>query len=127
MTAKELIQKTNWRLLAGCADETVTSAYVCDLLSWVMAHAQSGTAWVTVQAHLNVIAVASLTGCACVIIPESIAVSEETLTSAREKGITVIGAPCSSYSVALALYNLGIGDISTTPQKASLAGDNARE
>ncbi len=127
MTVHELIQKTNWKLLVGHADEPVTSAYVCDLLSWVMPHAQSGTAWVTVQTHINVIAVASLTGCACVIIPESIAVSEETLISAREKGVTIIGAPCSSYGVALTLYKLGVGEVSTAPQKASLAEDNASE
>lgn len=111
MTVKELIQQTNWKLLTQGPDEDVSSAYICDLLSWVMAHAQSGTAWVTVQAHLNVVAVAALTGCACVIIPESIAVSEETLTAARDKGVTIISASCSSYGAAQTLSKLGTGEV----------------
>lgn len=111
MTTSELIQKTGWKPLTEANDDTVSSAYICDLLSWVMAHAQSGTAWVTVQAHLNVVAIASLTGCACVIIPESIAVSEETLAAARDKGVAMLSAPCSSYGAALALGALGIGEV----------------
>ncbi len=111
MTVKELIQQTNWKVIAQGADETISSVYICDLLSWVMAHAQSGTAWVTVQAHLNVVAVAALSGCACVIIPENIAVSEDTLAAAREKGVTMIAAPCTSYGAALSLSKLGIGEV----------------
>ena len=111
MTTAELIQKTGWKPLSDVTDETVSSAYICDLLSWVMAHAQSGTAWVTVMVHLNVVAVASLTGCACVIVPENIEVSQETLAAARGKGVTIISAPCSSYSTALMLNSLGVGDV----------------
>lgn len=111
MTTGELIQKTGWKPLSNVTNENVSSAYICDLLSWVMAHAQSGTAWVTVMAHLNVVAVASLTGCACVIVPENIDVSEETLAAARDKGVTIISAPCSSYGVAMTLNSLGIGDV----------------
>lgn len=111
MTAHELIQKTDWKPLTDVTNETISSVYICDLLSWAMAHAQSGTAWITVQAHLNVVAVASLTGCACVIIPESISVSEETLSAAQAKGVTLISAPCSSYGAALTLGRLGIGEV----------------
>jgi len=111
MTVKELIGQTDWKVLTEGTDDTISSAYICDLLSWVMAHAQSGTAWVTVQAHLNVVAVAALTGCACVIIPENIAVSEETITAASDKDVTIISAPCSSYGAALALSKLGIGEV----------------
>ena len=50
-------------------DREVTCGYVCDLLSWVMAHGDEGMAWVTVQTHLNVIAVAVLSEMACVILP----------------------------------------------------------
>ena len=41
------------------ADREIACGYSCDLLSWVMAHGKQDMAWVTVQAHLNVIAVAS--------------------------------------------------------------------
>lgn len=111
MTTRELIEKTGWKPLTEPQNDPVTSAYICDLLSWVMAHAQIGTAWITVQTHLNVVAVASLTGCACVIIPENIAVSEDVLAAARDKGVMMLSAPCSSYGAALALSGLGIGEV----------------
>jgi hypothetical protein len=41
-------------------DAEVTGGYVSDLLSWVMAKAQPGNVWITIQAHSNIVAVASL-------------------------------------------------------------------
>ena len=111
MTVSELITKTGWQALTDINEETVSSGYVCDLLSWAMAHVQVGTAWITVQSHLNVVAVAQLTDCACVVVPEGIEVSEETLTAARSKGVCILSAPCSAYGAASQLLRLGIGEV----------------
>ena len=47
--------------VTACSDEReITSGCACDLLSWVMAHGCGDMAWVTVQTHMNVIAVAAL-------------------------------------------------------------------
>jgi hypothetical protein len=54
----------------GVPDGEVTCGYTCDLLSWVMARGKAGCAWVTVQTHMNVVAVASLHDMACIICPE---------------------------------------------------------
>lgn len=110
MTANELAAKTGWKVISGDGSAEVTSAYVCDLLSWVMAHAHEGAAWVTVQAHINVVAIASLLNLACVIIPENIDIPAGTLSVAREKGICMISAPCSSYGASVALCGLGVGE-----------------
>ena len=112
MKVTKLCEKNGWEIRAGNGTEEITSAYVCDLLSWVMAHGQPGTAWVTVQTHENVLAVASLHGFSCVIIPEGIALGERFLETADEKNITVVSAPISSYGVAAALCHLGIGEVS---------------
>ena len=114
MTVKELTEKTGWKLLTDGLNEQITAGFVCDLLSWAMARVQTGTAWITVQAHVNVVAVAALTGCACVIIPENIAVSEEVLATARDKEVMLISAPCSSYGAALVLAQLGFGEVPPT-------------
>ncbi len=108
MTVKELAEKTGWKVLSGGDGAEVTSAYVCDLLSWVMAHAREGAAWITVQSHLNVVAIASLLNLACVIVPEDIEIQGGTLSVAQEKGICMISAPVSSYGAAMALCRLGI-------------------
>ena len=62
MTVAELIKLTNAKDMTPETDKTasVRCGYTCDLLSWVMAHGKAGMAWVTVQTHMNVIAVASL-------------------------------------------------------------------
>jgi hypothetical protein len=111
MTVQELIDKTGFKPLTEVADAEITSGYVCDMLSWVMARARFGTAWVTVQAHVNVVAVAALTGCACVIIPDSITISEETLAAARDKEVCFLSAPCTSYGAAAALHDLGVREV----------------
>lgn len=64
----------------------MSCGYTCDLLSWVMAHGKQGMAWITVQTHMNVIAVASLMEMAAVIIPEGIQMEEPSLEKAREEG-----------------------------------------
>lgn len=112
MTIKELINKTGWDALTFAPDSPICSAYVCDLLSCAMARAQTGTAWITIQSHVNVVAVASLTGCACVVIPERIAVSEETIDAARAKNVCILSAPCTAFGAAAMLSRLGIGEVS---------------
>ncbi len=111
MTVKELAEKTGWEVIAGSPDGSVTSAYVCDLLSWVMAHGRQGMAWVTVQTHLNVVAIASLHEFSCVIIPESIEVSKDTIDAANEKCVCLLKADCTSYGAAKAMAALGVGEV----------------
>lgn len=89
-------------------DKEVKSAYVCDLLSWVMAKGAPGTAWVTVMNHMNVIAVATLLDMACVIIPENIRVEQETLDKATEEEIPVLGCGKTSYELAGLMYAQGL-------------------
>ena len=48
MTAKEMAAACGWKLLAGGEgqDNVADGCYVGDLLSWVMARAQSGNVWI---------------------------------------------------------------------------------
>ena len=89
-------------------DRDVTCGYVCDLLSWVMAHGEEGMAWVTVQTHLNVVAVAALAEMACVILPESIDMEEESLNKAISEDMIVLSSPLTSYEICGRLNAAGI-------------------
>ena len=93
---------------AVSADREVTCGYVCDLLSWVMSHGDSGMAWVTVQTHLNVIAVASLMEMAAVIIPEGIEMEAPSLEKAREEGINVLQTKLTAYEICARLAAAGL-------------------
>ena len=80
-------------------DKEITCGYACDLLSWVMAHGEEGMAWVTVQTHLNVVAVAALAEMACVVLPEEISMEEESLQKAEAEGLCVLTTPLTTYEV----------------------------
>ena len=71
-------------------DREISCGYTCDLLSWVMAHGCEGMAWVTVQTHMNVVAVAALAEMACVILPEGITMEGESLAKAGNEGLAVL-------------------------------------
>ena len=100
--AKDMTPETNKNTEVSCG-------YTCDLLSWVMAHGAAGMAWVTVQTHMNVIAVASLHEMSCVIIPEGIAVEQEVLDKAAEEGIAVLGTKLDAYRICGKMAEAGIG------------------
>ncbi len=86
----------------------VTCGYVCDLLSWVMAHGHKGMAWVTVQTHINVIAVAVLMELSCVILPEGLNLEEEALEKAQSEGIPVFRSPQTAYQLCGLMTDAGI-------------------
>ena len=87
---------------------TVDGVYIGDLLSWVMAHGTAGMAWVTVQTHMNVIAVASLMEMAAVIIPEGIEMEAPSLEKAKEEGISVLESPLTAYEICARLAAKGL-------------------
>lgn len=89
-------------------DREVTCGYACDLLSWVMAHGKAGMAWVTVQTHMNVIAVASLAEMAAVIIPEGIEAEPATVEKAKEEGIHILSTGMTAYEICAALAADGL-------------------
>ena len=89
-------------------DKEILCGYVCDLLSWVMAHGEEGMAWVTVQTHLNVIAVAALAEMACVILPEDITMEPDVLAKANAEEMCVLTSPLTAYEICGLLSAQGI-------------------
>ncbi|HHV99546.1 MAG TPA: AraC family transcriptional regulator [Clostridiaceae bacterium] len=108
MKVNELAQKLDMKILTG--NETlfkdITGVYVCDLLSWVMSHAEKGNAWITIHTHLNIVAVALLTEVSCVIIPENLAVEENTIKKAEEEGIVILSSSLSAYELCYRIHEL---------------------
>ncbi len=117
MKVRELIELTGARNMTPEADQEteVTCGYTCDLLSWVMAHGKAGMAWITVQTHMNVIAVASLMEMAAVIIPEDIEMEAPSLEKAREEGICVLQSGRTAYELCAMMAEAGLPG---TPREA---------
>ena len=77
MHVSDFVKLSGGKVLTGeYEDREIVCGYTCDLLSHVMGKGQADMAWITVQAHMNVIAVAALLDFACVIIPENLPVDE---------------------------------------------------
>lgn len=110
MLVKDAGEKMGLKLLAGKTgtDRELTGVYICDLLSWVMAHGNKGDAWITVQTHSNIIAVAALLELSCIILPEEVEVEEDTLQKAEDEGVAVYQSSISAYGIAKELYKMGI-------------------
>ena len=110
MTIQELIAITDSVDLTPDTDKSapVRCGYTCDLLSWVMAHGKAGMAWVTVQTHMNVIAVASLMEMAAVILPENIDMEPASLQKAKDEGVTVLKSPCTAFELCARMAAAGL-------------------
>ncbi len=103
------------RALTACDDgRDVGSGCVCDLLSWVMAHGCADMAWITVQTHMNVIAVAALMDFACIILPNGMNMPQDVLQKAEEEDIAVLGSDLDAFSICGMLYS---GGVSGAPRK----------
>ena len=87
-------------------DTDVSCAYTSDLLSDVMAHAKEGGAFITIQAHKNTVAVASLTNISVIIICNSRPLPEDMLEAAKEEDIAVIRTKENQFTVSGKLWDL---------------------
>jgi predicted transcriptional regulator len=86
----------------------VTGGYASDLLSCVMAKAQEGDVWVTLQSHPNIVAVASLLNLAGIIITEGVVPDAATVEKAEQEGIPILMTPLTTFTVVGRLFELGV-------------------
>jgi hypothetical protein len=99
-------------LTVKCGDthlsRTVLGGYVSDLLSDVMAHARTGSIWVTLQGHPNIIAVAKLKELSGIIIVNKRMPEAVTIEKARTENIPIITTDMPAFEVVGKLYEMGI-------------------
>lgn len=109
MKVNELVEKYGFKHLSGKElDRTIENVYSCDLLSWVMAKGKHDTAWITVQTHNNILAVASLLEFACVIIPENIEVDQEIIDKANDQNVVMLSTQLEAFEIFKILYEAGV-------------------
>lgn len=109
MIVQELVDALELRVISpGNLQREVRAGYASDLLSCVMARARAGTVWLTLQAHPNVAAVASLLDLAAVILTEGVEPDLETTERARENGVTLLGSPETTFTLAGRMSGLGV-------------------
>ncbi|MCL6432153.1 MAG: serine kinase [Anaerolineae bacterium] len=111
MTVEDVVRATGLTVITGEAalQREVTGGYASDLLSCVMARARKGNLWVTLQAHTNVVAVASLLELAAVIITEGTQADEAARGKAEAEEVVLLSSPETTFAVVARLAALGVG------------------
>lgn len=110
MKLHKIVDTLSLIVLAGHAglDAEVGSGYAADLVSCAMAGAQKGGIWITLQGHLNIVAVASLLDLTAIIVTENKPVEADVLAKANEEGIPILSTPLTTFEVAGRLWKIGV-------------------
>ena len=111
MNLQQIIERLNLTVLTDPRDFTLVKpdgGYTSDLLSCVMAGAKSNNLWITLQSHLNIVAVAALLEVAAIIITENAMPDSATIAKANEQGISLLSTSKSTYEVDGKLWEMGI-------------------
>ncbi len=103
MIISEFIEKTGFAVLCeGDGERTIEKKiYCCDLLSYCMTKSPTDGVWVTVMGNANVIAVATLTDVAVVIIADGTEPEELALAKAKQHDVTVLKSSKPVYETAV--------------------------
>lgn len=105
------------------AGRDIEGVYTSDLLSDAMAHAPENGVLVTIQAHKNTVAVATLRDLTAIVICNNRPLPDDMLEAARSEGIGVAVTGLDQYAVSGRLYGrLGEGGQSSETGKTGAAG-----
>ncbi|MDL2297864.1 serine kinase [Synergistaceae bacterium OttesenSCG-928-D05] len=94
----------------GDGEREVTQVTAGDLLSFVMGTAPEGAAWVTIQTHLNVAAVAVLKDLPLILIAAGRKATPELKLRCEEEKICIATVGETIYGICGKLAELGLGE-----------------
>ncbi len=114
MTLANLVEELGFvaRSAKDDLDRVVTGGYTSDLLSDVLAHAEVGNLWLTLQVHENIVAVASIKELAGIVLIGGREPHDETLEKAESEGIPILVSELPAFELSGRLYGLGIRGVS---------------
>lgn len=92
------------QVVKGNSDRAITGGYTSDLLSDVMANAQEGQVLITIQAHKNSIAVATLIGMPAIIICNNRPIPEDMIEAAEKESIALFRTQKNQFEVSGIVY-----------------------
>ena len=111
MNLQQIIEQLDLTVLTEPRDFTKimpSGGYSSDLLSCVMAGAKKGHIWITLQAHLNIVAVAALNELAAIIITENAQPDAASIAKANQQDVILLSTTRSTYEVNGKLWEMAI-------------------
>ena len=108
MKITDIIKALDLKVISGNdgLSNEITGGYVSDLLSDVMGNAREGNIWITVQTHINVVAVASLKDLSAVIIVKGALPETDTIEKSNMEKIPVLSTDMDTFNISGRLYEL---------------------
>jgi hypothetical protein len=116
MKLTELVSALDLRVRSGGGrlDVEVTGGYASDLLSDVLANSREGDLWVTLQAHQNIVAVASMKGLAGIVLVRGREPEDETAQKAEVEAVPILVSDLPAFDLIGRLHDLGLRGRTTT-------------
>lgn len=110
MRLTDLVEKLNLgvRSAQGDLDREVTGGYASDLLSDVLANAEPGNVWITLQIHQNIVAVASMKDLSGIILVNGREPETDTVEKADAENMAIMVTALPTFELVGRLYGLGI-------------------
>jgi len=111
MNVAEAAEHLRGRLAAAAAQAAareVRGGYASDLLSDVIANSNEGDLWITMQRHVNTIAVAQLRGLAGIVLVNGREPEPEAAARAEAESIPIISTELSAFDAVGTLFALGV-------------------
>lgn len=97
-------------VLEGPEGTEFSAGYTSDLLSDVMAHADAGSVLITIQAHKNSVAVASVSDLPALLICSSRPIPEDMIEAAKQESIAIYRTDLHQYAASVAVHALLTGE-----------------
>jgi hypothetical protein len=110
MTLQDITRELQLEVKAGedKLDTVVRRGYVSDLMSDVIANTKKGDIWITLQVHINIVAVASMKELSGIILINGRQPEPPTLEKAQTEGLPLFVSTLPAFEVAGRLYGLGL-------------------
>ncbi len=107
MNCRDLTEVEGWDCISEkYNDAPVRAGYTSDLLSDVIANAPEDSALITLQAHLNTVAVAGLAGVRAIIVCHGRGIPEDMIVAAQREGILLLRTAANQFETTVKLYRL---------------------
>jgi predicted transcriptional regulator len=108
MKLQSVVPVIQAQVLTAAAEAELTGCYISDLLSDVLAHAQPGVLWVTIQTHRNVVSVAAMKDIATVLFTCGRKPDAAVLAEAEQEGIVLLSTALTTHQAAGKLWEAGL-------------------
>ena len=106
MPFQELTARVQGTVVVDNPEAAISAAYTSDLLSDVMGHCGDESVLVTIQNHLNAIAVCTLAGIEAIVLCHNRPAPDDMVEAARREGIGILTSPLSQFAASVALADL---------------------